>query len=338
MNFHVIIGEDDYLVVEAAKKILAGYDDVDIIDSATSTNEDRQLADLKNADASFSTPPFLEPRKATWWKNVNFLPQGGGKKSCSEAVKEALEKLSLKFASSTLPDNQVFILSASKLLMTSTFAKNLKKTAEIKNFSAAKPWEKDKQTAAFAVECATNAGFKFAPGALEVFVSKTGNDSRSIVSEVEKLRIYIGLEKKEATKEDVLSITSPGAGIESPLWELTDALGARNAQGAIDYVLSRTDDSGFAVMVSTVLEKFFRNLAEAKDAAMRKIPLSEEISPFQKKKNDAFLPNWSLMELRLARNRFMKLRELSISGSGSADDLIVAEIARLCAPTRKASK
>lgn len=335
MNFHVIIGEDDYLVAGAAKKILAGYEDLDIIDSATSVNEERQLADLKNVEASFSTPPFLEPRKGTWWKNVNFLPQGGGKKACGETVKAALEKLSLKFASSPLSENQVFVLTAGKLLMTSTFAKNLKKFAEIQNFTALKPWEKNAQASRFALECAAKSGFGFAGGALEAFISRTGNDTRSIVSEIEKLRLYIGPDAKSASMQDVLEITSPGAGIESPFWDLTDAMGERNAKRAIEFVLSKTDDSGFAVIVSTVLEKFFRGLADAKDAAMRNIPPAEELPPFVKRKNDAFLLNWSLAELRLARNRFMKLRELSVSGSESADDLIVAEIARLCSPGKR---
>ena len=92
---HVIIGEDDYLVSEAAKRIVGDGVGLEVIDSATASNADLQLADLRAADEAFSTPPFLDPRKVTWWKNVRFLPQGG-KGGPSEDVKAALEKFARK--------------------------------------------------------------------------------------------------------------------------------------------------------------------------------------------------------------------------------------------------
>ena len=89
-NLHVIIGEDDFLVASTVEKIIGDGTGLEVIDSANSTNAEAQLADLREADASFSTPPFLEPRKVTWWKNVHFLP-GGGKAPAAD-VKTALEK------------------------------------------------------------------------------------------------------------------------------------------------------------------------------------------------------------------------------------------------------
>ena len=82
-NLHVIIGEDDFLVGETAKKLIGDGVGLEVIDSMNSSNADLQLKDIREADASFSTPPFLDPKKVTWWKNVHFLP-GGGKKGASE--------------------------------------------------------------------------------------------------------------------------------------------------------------------------------------------------------------------------------------------------------------
>ena len=76
-NIHVIVGEDDYLVSEAAKRVVGDGTGLEVVDSANSTNAELQLADIREADASFSTPPFLDPSKVTWWRNVKFLPQGG---------------------------------------------------------------------------------------------------------------------------------------------------------------------------------------------------------------------------------------------------------------------
>ena len=66
MNVHVIIGADDYLVDEAAKRIVGDGVGLEVVDSVNSTNADLQLADLRAADASLQTPPFLDPRKVTW--------------------------------------------------------------------------------------------------------------------------------------------------------------------------------------------------------------------------------------------------------------------------------
>ena len=56
-NLHVIIGEDDYLVGETAKKIVGDGVGLEVVDSMNSTNAELQLADIREADASFSTPP-----------------------------------------------------------------------------------------------------------------------------------------------------------------------------------------------------------------------------------------------------------------------------------------
>ena len=83
---HVIIGEDEYLVSEAAKRIVGDGIGLETVDSATSSNADLQLRDLREAEASLLTPPFLDPKKTTWWRNVGFLPQSG-KGAPSEDVK-----------------------------------------------------------------------------------------------------------------------------------------------------------------------------------------------------------------------------------------------------------
>ena len=95
--------------------------------------------------------------------------------------------------------------------------------------------------------------------------------------------------------------------------------------------------NGFAVFMTGVIEKFFRQLVELKDAAERgKTSLATEgMVPFTVKKNMGFLRNWSLLELRVARKRFLDLREKVVSSSGSADVLVAAAIVRTCMrPTR----
>lgn len=338
-NLHVIIGEDDFLVSESVKKILGDARSVEVIDSNQSTNAELQLKDISAADESFSTPPFLDPEKITWWKNVNFLPAGGAK-SCSEDVKAALEKLARKFAANPLPENQIFILSAPRLLMTSVFAKALKAEAEIKTFSAGKPWEKGREAAVRAGEFAAGLGMKFEPRAVEDFVARVGTDTRSIMSETAKLRSYLGDDRNTITLSDVSEITSQGIGAEPEVWAITDALGERNTARLVEAVSRFERENSFAVLVTTVVEKFFRSLLELKDAQAcgRAEEALSGVSPYAAKKNLSFLSRWTLLELRVARARFMALRERVVSSSGSADVLVMTELVRVCKRTGGASR
>jgi len=330
-NLRVIIGEDDFLVSQTAKKFVGAGIGLEVIDSANATNAELQLADLRAADASFSTPPFLDPSKVTWWKNVKFLPQGG-KGGASEDVKVALEKFATKLVAAPLPDNQQFILSGPKLLMTSVFAKTLKPAAEIVIFDVGKPWEQSKHAVVRAMDFARDAGISFAPGVAEQFVARVGADTRSLMSEIGKLRDYLGSGNAVATSADVADITSAGVGVEPTMWAITDALGARKAADVLEATRRFERETGFAVMVSTLVEKFFRQLAELKDAQARGLleAAGEGMAPFVLKKNLGFLRNWSLRELRMARYRFLLLREKAVSSSGSADELVLTELVRVC--------
>jgi len=324
LGLHVIIGEDDYLVGETASRIVGDGVGLEVIDSATSSNAELQLADIREADASFSTPPFLEPKKVTWWKNVHFLPGGGGKKAAAEEVKAALEKLAEKLVAEELPENQEFILSGPGLLKTSVFAKTLASAAEIVQFAAEKPWEAARKATVRAIDFAAERGLKFAPGAAELFVSRVGNDTRSLLSEIDKMRDYLGDGADTITEADIAEISSQGVGLEPEVWTITDAFGERNLEKTLRAVAHFEGDSGFAIIVTNAIERFCRqmlDMAAGKAGAM---------NPYVMRKNQGYLRNWSRQELRVARWRFLELREKAISGSVSIDTLVVNAIVRTC--------
>ena len=325
MNIHVIIGEDDYLVGETAKKIVGDGVGLETIDSANSTNAELQLADLVKADESFSTPPFLDPRKVTWWKNVHFLP--GGKSS--EDVKAALEKFAAKIAAATLPENQHFILSGPHMLKTSVFAKRLAGAAEVVVFAAEKPWEAARSATVRAIDAAGEMGLRFRPGAAEKFISVVGTDARSIGSELAKMRDYLGDGAGTISEADVEAIASPGANVEPELWDVTDAIGRRDIAAALGAIRKFELESRFAVFMSGVVEKFFRQLLDV--AAGR----TDGMNPYAVRKSQGFLRNWTPMELRVARARFLQLREKVVSGTQSGDVLVVTTLVRVMRRTRR---
>ena len=321
MSLHVIIGEDDYLVGETAKKVIGDGVGLEVIDSMNATNAELQMKDLRAAEASFDTPPFLDPKKVTWWKNVHFLP-GGGKKDSSEEVKEALEKFAAKLAKSELPENQHFILSGPKLLKTSIFAKTLAAAAEMVVFAAEKPWEAAKNAVVRVIDLAGEMGLKFAPGVAEKFVSVVGTDTRSLMSELGKMRDYLGSEKATIEAADVAEITSQGYGVEPVIWDVTDAIGKRDLNAALTAIRKFELENGFAVFMTGIIEKFFRQLIDVKNGK------TEGMNPYALRKNEGFLRNWTLNELRTARARFLALREKVVSGTTSGDTLVITTLVR----------
>lgn len=323
MGLHVIIGEDDYLVGGTARKVIGDGVGLEVIDSMNATNAELQMKDLRAAEASFDTPPFLDPKKVTWWKNVHFLPGGGGRKAASEEVKAALEKFAAKLAASPLPENQHFILSGPHLLKTSLFAKTLSTSAEMVVFAAEKPWEAAKNAVVRVIDLAQEMGLKFASGAAEKFVSVVGTDTRSLMSELGKMRDYLGAESSSITAADIEEVTSQGYGVEPEVWDVTDAIGRRDLNAALGAMRKFELENGFAVFMTGIIEKFFRQLIDVKSGK------TEGMNPYALRKNEGFLRNWSPAELRAARARFLMLREKVVSGTTSGDVLVVSTLVRV---------
>ncbi|MBR3221225.1 MAG: hypothetical protein IKF72_03255 [Kiritimatiellae bacterium] len=320
MNVHVIIGADDYLVNEAAKRIVGDGVGLEVVDSLNATNAELQLTDLRAADASFETPPFLDPKKVTWWKNVHFLP--GGKKAVADEVRSALEKFAVRLAAATLPENQHFILSGPHLLKTSVFAKRLASAVELVVFSEDSPREAARAAVVRAIDFAGGMGLKFEPGAAERFVATVGGDARSQMSELGKMRDYLGGESSVVTAADVAVIASPGVGVEPEVWDVTDAIGRRDIGAALAAIRRFELGTGFAVFMSGVIERFFRQLVDVAGGR------TSGMAPYAVSKAKGFLRNWSLQEARMARWRFLMLRERVVTGTASGDALVVSELVR----------
>ena len=362
-NIHLIVGEDDYLVEAAARKILEAAVPSSIRETAVETvdgdasNAETQLESLRACVASVMTPPWFDPVKLTWWRGVSFFP--GGANAPSEAVKTALEKFVSDLAATPLPENQVLIVTAPKLLRTSIAAKRLAACAQCQEFADGGK-ARDRMDAARIRLPGLAAAEKltFAPGADEAFLSKVGTDTRIVVSELAKMRTYLGDERSEVTAADVALVSSVG-GEEPELWDVTDAIAQRNPAKLIA-TLSRFDgEKGFGIMLSTIVEKFFRELVVYRDALdrgwltpyggwARNLPpdVQEDldaagIGPGVSKGTWAVRRGaknaqaFTLLELRTARYRVLQVREKLVS-SAADDDLLRQELLRIIARPRRA--
>ena len=361
-NMHLIVGEDSYLVETAARKILeaavppscreTGVETVD----GQATNAETQLASLNACIGSVMTPPWFDPVKLTWWRGVTFLP--GGENAPSEAVKTALEKFAADLAARPLPDNQVLIVTAPKVLKTSIFAKRLLSCAEVVEFAGGGKSRDRLENARMRLpDLAAAEKLKFDPGADEAFVSKVGADTRIIVSELAKLRTYLGSERDNVTLADVAEVCSVG-GEEPELWDVTDAIAQRNPAKLLATLARFDGEKGFGIMLSAVVEKFFRELVIYRDALDRgwltpyggwakTLPpeAKEDLdaagvgpgvskSPWLVKRAAQNAKAFTLMELRMARFRVLQVREKLVS-SGADDALLGQELLRIIAKPRR---
>ena len=310
-NILLVVGDDDYAAEAEVKRMVEANvpaefrsSAVEIVDGVA-MNAEAQLASIRGCIASVQTPPFLDPVKLTWWKNVMFLPGGGRNGKITDEVKEALERFADSLTNTPLPPNQFLIITATKLNGASIFAKKMKPLAETKDVSVPDR-SRDRTAAALArlPQLAAAEHLDFAPGADRAFIAKTGPDTRTIASELAKMRTYLGEKKHTVTAGDVAAITSTG-GDDIELWELTDALASRNAGKVLVTLRNFQGDSGWPIMVSTVIERWFRDLLVAKSGG------GDQSWPWRKKASAA--ASFSLTELRVARYRMLALREKLVS-------------------------
>ena len=332
-NILLVVGDDDYAAETEAKHAIEAHVPEDYRASAVEVvagaapNAEGQLASIRSCLASVQTPPFLDPVKLTWWKEVSFLPGGGRGGRISDEVKEALERFADTLTANPLPENQFLVITATTLLSTSIFAKRMKPIAEMKGCSVPER-SKDRAAAALARLPALAAAehLTFAPGADRAFVAKVGPDTRTITSELAKMRTYLGEDVHEVKPEDVAAITSAG-GDETEIWALTDALASRNAARVIETLRCFQGDTGWPIMISTVVERWFRSLIVAKAGGGD--------GGFKARKDAAAAAAFTMTELRLGRYRMMALRERLVSSQPPPEYVEMEILRTVTKPSRR---
>jgi DNA polymerase III delta subunit len=249
--------------------------------------------------------------KLTWWKGVNFLPGGGRGGKISGNVNDALEHFAAVLTETPLPENQLLVITATKLNGKSIFAKSMAAIAEMHECFVP---ERSNMRAAAALArlpaLAKAENLTFEPGADRAFIAKTGPDTRNIVSELAKMRTYLGEDHSTVTEDDVAAITSTG-GDDIEIWALTDALASRNPGKVLTTLRNFQGDSGWPIMISTVVERWFRDLIVVKAGGGG--------NDWKARKNAAAAAGFTLTELRIARYRMLALREKLVSSQPTGE-------------------
>lgn len=337
-KLYIFYGDDDYLVNSSAEESINQHVPVDnrefglevIFGSVMSGGAVRTCVD--NVINSVQTQSFFGGDKVTWLRNAVFLP-GGSRVSEFEESKGAVEKLAAVIEGG-LQRGQILIITTPKIRKNSAFYKICAAVAEIEDFgSGLKSWEIEKAASQRLDRFIENLGLQMGPAARKEFMQRAGFDTRTIVSELEKVSLF-AVDRKEITVNDVREVVSIGH--EAEAWDVLDAFGARNAAKLAESIERLSGQNGIAIMLSVMMDRNIRDMLVLREAYDRKwlsasgmwnnrMPVEAEMllkslpgnyrsqSGWMLKKNLVHALNYSLQELRVARFRIIELREKLVS-------------------------
>jgi DNA polymerase-3 subunit delta len=226
----VVAGSDEAEVKRRAAELAetmvapgAGEFGRDVIDGAAD-NADQAAGRIHETRQSLLTLPFFGGEKLVWLKNANFLADTVLGRS--NTVQDALDPLQ-ETLTEGLPDGVKFLLSAIEPDKRRTFYKALGKLSDVEVFdkvdSSRSGWE---EAAGSLIESrAVTHNLRIGSEAVELLAMLTGGDRRQVDNELEKLDLYLGPQRREATVEDVRTLVpQTRAGV---IFELGNALAAR---------------------------------------------------------------------------------------------------------------
>ncbi len=275
-NIHVITGSDDGQVREAALATArqhqppdSGDFGLEIIDG-TAENADHAERICGQTLEALQTLPmslFGPGGKVVWLRNASFLDDSVT--AGAEATLRGTERL-MQELETGLPADIHFVLSAPKIDKRRSFYLRLDKIASIRIFDALDTrkagWESEVES--MVLDRCESHGLSFAPAALPLFVMLAGERTAQIVSELEKLDLYLGPERREVTVDDVRAMVPLSR--EGVVFELGNAIGSRDARRALSLLdqLLAQGENAVGILMAAIIPKI-RNLVIARDMVER---------------------------------------------------------------------
>lgn len=255
-NLVLIHGNDEFGVSEKARACVDALCPPDqralgleIVDGQAGKAEDAATA-IKQCLEALRTMGFFGTEKVVWLRGVNFL--GTGQTSKAELTKEWVGYLG-ELLKEGLPDGVTFVVSGEKVDSRIALYKLIHQKGEVEECSVSdKPWTALPEARAYAGSLFRELGRRIEPRALECFVERVGVEHRRLASEADKLCLY-AMDEDPVTEASVIAVVS--AGRETLIWDLSDALGARQPAKAQLTLEALREQGESAIGVVTMLER-----------------------------------------------------------------------------------
>jgi DNA polymerase-3 subunit delta len=271
-DIYAVIGSDESEVKRFAAELAArlapkdaGEFGNDVIDGVAE-NSDQAAARIHQTIEAVNTFPFFGGEKLVWLKSANFF--GSNVMGKSIAVTGAAEQL-IDLIASGVPEGVRLLISAIDVDKTRRFYKQLSKVAKVEIYdkldAGRAGWE---EKAEIMIRARSREfGLGFTGEALEIFTQFTGGDSRLIVSELEKLDLYLG-DRRTIEADDVRVLVPISR--QGVIFELGNAVAERNIQRCLDLLdqLLRQGESAIGILLVAIFPTI-RNLLLVKDIMQR---------------------------------------------------------------------
>jgi DNA polymerase-3 subunit delta len=270
-NVHAVVGSDESEVKRMASELAAkltppdaGDFGLEVIDGAVD-NAEQAASRIGSTIEALQTLPFFGG-KLVWLKNANFLGDTaiGRAASVQSMLVELAEIIKGDFGA-----NITLLLSATEVDKRRSFYKALANRAELQILdrldSSRSGWEEEATEIVRAR--ATKRKLQFDDDALDLFVLLTGGDTRQIDSELEKIDIFLGNERRVNVELVRELVPLSRAGV---IFELGNALAERDLERALTLVRRLLDqgESAIGILLVAILPTI-RNLLLAKDLMER---------------------------------------------------------------------
>ena len=240
----LVHGEDDFAVSQRARQIHKAWcEEVDSMDhdtieatAATASEASKALGRLREA---IETLPFFGGGKVVWFKDCNFL--GDDRTAKAKDVSSGLADLASLLKTFEWAGVRLLI-SAAKADKRKTFYKTVSKIGHAESFEALSLDDREWQAKAEQVVTAKLKVLKKKAdyAAVAELTQMVGPNSRALISECEKVAIYVG-ERGEVAVGDVQAIVTRGK--QAKAFALGDALGERD----LPCLLKRLNEDLWAV-------------------------------------------------------------------------------------------
>jgi DNA polymerase-3 subunit delta len=331
----ILHGEDEFAIAERATALRAEMGDPSLA-TLNITEFDGKSLTLSDLRAACDTLPFLAPQRLVIVKGLLARLTGKVESETDDgpptgSTADFAEGLAAYFES--LPDTTALLLMESRPLNEKSRlfkAAGKAPAAEIHKLDLPKGAELIKWIG----RRAKAAGGAFTPAGAEALAAAIGDEPRWLANEIEKLLAFVNWQRP-VEPADVEQLT-PATG-EAVIWDLVDALGARNAQQALHKfhtLLAMPAQDQFAIF--GMITRQFRLLLLTKEVTERGGNVNEVIralelkSTFQADKYLRQCRNFSTPQLEAVYRQLLDLDLLLKTGSGGdtlAVDLFIAELA-----------
>lgn len=265
---YLYAGDDEFALASAAQQLIHKLIPeserafgLEVIEGRVD-NEQGAEASLKRCLEAFMTRGFLSAQgKVVWWRDVSFLADG--KTAQAEGVKAKVKEF-VQVLKDTPSGGNTLLITAPKVDKRSSLHKVCSERFHVQDFSIPeKSKEAEKYGRAMILQAFAERKLKASHTVVELFFAKVGTDTRQIMSEAEKLALYVG-GRQAVTEDDIDAIVSSTA--ESALWDIQDAVGKKQLGRSLQILHRLFAQRESPIAIVTFITNRFRELLVYREA------------------------------------------------------------------------